>query len=68
MSYGVDVLLVWLERDGFEFGIVICIDFMSVYFCDGCSELEVIGLLVYGLLVSVELGDFLFDVMIFMMC
>ncbi|MDF5982211.1 hypothetical protein P4056_15070 [Pseudomonas aeruginosa] len=64
LSHGADALLVRLERDGPELGIVTRTDLMSAHFRDGRSELEAIGPLAHGPLASVELGDFLFDAMI----
>lgn len=66
LSHGADALLVRLERDGSELGIVTRTDLMSAHFRDGRSELEAIGPLAHGPLASVELGDFLFDAMILM--
>ena len=66
LSHGADALLVRLERDGPELGIVTRTDLMSAHFRDGRSELEAIGPLAHGPLASVELGDFLFDAMILM--
>lgn len=66
LSHGADALLVRLERDGTELGIVTRTDLMSAHFRDGRSEQESIGPLAHGPLASVELGDFLFDAMILM--